>query len=293
MTHVMPVILLALAAVMPLAQRPQPATVTCQPSGGLVHVPGVAELSGLAVSRSTPGRLWTNNDSGAPTLVALDAGGSVVARVRLTGVKFADWEAISVGPCPAGSCIYAADIGDNDGARRRVAIYRFAEPATTQTSVSVTDVFYATYPDGPRDAETLLVTPGGALYIVTKGDRGPVALYRFPRELRVGTDHPLERIGDARAGERTASRDWVTDGTVSANGQWVALRTRHRVTFHRAARLLSGEWPVERTIELDSIQEPQGEAVALGDGGTVYLGGEGGPMSAAGTFARFTCAGMW
>jgi hypothetical protein len=85
----------------------------------------------------------------------------------------------------------------------------------------------------------------------------------------------------------------VTDGTVSADGQWVALRTRQRVTFHPAARLLSGEWLADRTVELDSINEPQGEAVALGDDGTVYLGGEGGTKSGGGTFVRFTCRGMW
>ena len=89
--------------------------------------------------------------------------------------------------------MYAADIGDNNAARRRVAVYRFPEPASSQTSVTVSEVFYATYPDSPQDAETLLVTPDGGLFIVTKGERGAVALYRFPRDLRVGTNHPLQR----------------------------------------------------------------------------------------------------
>jgi hypothetical protein len=281
---------LVLAGVLSLAQTARP---TCEASGSMVPVPGLAELSGLAASRSMPGRLWAHNDSGAPTLVGLDSSGAVVQRVRLTGVKLADWEAVAVGPCPGGSCIYAADIGDNEGARRRIAVYRFREPSSAQTSAPVTDVFHATYPDGPQDAETLLVTPAGALYIVTKGDRGPVHLYRFPRELRVGTDHPLERIGTPRTREKTSSRDWVTDGTVSANGQWVALRTRQRVSFHSAARLLGGDWTAARAFNLDTLDEPQGEAVALGEGGAIYLGGEGGPKSGAGSFARFTCAGMW
>ena len=284
--------LLFLASVVSLSSIVQ-VTAPCQPTGSVVGVRGVAELSGLAVSRSVRNRLWTHVDSGPPTLVGLDTSGAVVARVRLTGIKLADWEAVAVGPCPAGSCVFAADIGDNDGARGRVAVYRLPEPSGTQSSVAVTDVFHARYPDGPRDAETLLVTPDGGIYIVTKGDHGPVALYRFPRQLRVGTDHLLERVGGPRSGEKTASRDWVTDGTVSANGQWVALRTRQRVTFHPAARLLAGDWSASHVVELKALDEPQGEAVALGDAGTVFLGGEGGPKSGAGTFARLTCGGMW
>ncbi len=201
------------------AQPSQIRDTTCQASGPLVRVPGVTELSGLAVSRSVAGRLWAHNDSGPPALFALNADGAVTGRVELSGVKFQDWEAVAVGPCPAGSCVYAADIGDNNGTRRRIAVYRFPEPAASDRSVAVTEVFYATYPDGPQDAETLLVTPADGIYIVTKGDRGPVALYRFPRDLQVGTIHPLQRVGSPRGGLKTASKDRVTDGTVSADGQ--------------------------------------------------------------------------
>jgi hypothetical protein len=213
----------------------------------------------------------------------------VTGRVRLTGVEFEDWEAVSVGGCPSGSCVYAADIGDNKATRRRIAVFRFPEPAPSKASVAVSDVFYATYPDGPHDAETLLVTPTGRLYVVTKGEREAVALYRFPQELRVGTSHLLERIGATRAGQKAASNERVTDGTVSADGQWVALRTRDTLTFHRAVTFLAGRWTVDRSVDLKPLGEPQGEAVALGDAGTVYVAGEGGAKNAAGTFARFTC----
>ena len=106
----MTTLLLASATVAALAQGGRATTPACQQVGSLVRVPGVSELSGLAVSRSLAGRLWAHNDSGQPILFALNADGSVSTRVRLTGVKFQDWEAVAVGPCPAGSCVYAADI---------------------------------------------------------------------------------------------------------------------------------------------------------------------------------------
>jgi hypothetical protein len=97
---------------------------TCQPTDSVVQLPGLPEASGLAVSRRTPGRLWTHNDSGEPILFALDTRGSVTGRVRLSGAGVEDWEAIAVGPCGSNACIYVADIGDNETGRNRITIYR-------------------------------------------------------------------------------------------------------------------------------------------------------------------------
>ena len=180
----------------PTAQ--QAAAPQCQSSGPIVRIPELPEGSGVAVSRRSPGRLWAHNDSGEAVLVALDARGSVTGRVRVSGVKVDDWEAVAVGPCPGGSCIYIADIGDNEAERKRITIYRVPEPSS-EDSVAVTDTFHATYPDGAHDAETLLVAPDGGLFIVTKGETDPVGLYRFPRELRPGATHQLERVGKPRA----------------------------------------------------------------------------------------------
>ena len=139
----------------------------CRPVGPLVQVPGLSEASGLAVSRRTPGRLWTHNDSGEPVVVSVDARGSVTGRVRLTGAAVEDWEAIAVGPCGTGSCLHVADIGDNEARRTRITIYRLPEPEAANGSASVADVFHATYPDGAHDAETPLVGADGRLYVVT------------------------------------------------------------------------------------------------------------------------------
>jgi hypothetical protein len=124
----------------------QAATPQCQSSGPLVRIPDLPEASGVAVSRRSPGRLGAHNDSGDAVLLALDTRGSVTGRVRVSGVKVEDWEAVAVGPCPAGSCIYIADIGDNEAERKRITIYRVSEPST-EDSVAVKDTFHATYRD--------------------------------------------------------------------------------------------------------------------------------------------------
>jgi hypothetical protein len=274
----------------PVAGQPRDSTPHCRPDGRIATIPELPEASGIAVSRRVPGRLWAHNDSGQPVLFAFDTRGSVTGRLRLADVTVEDWEAVAVGPCPTGSCLYVADIGDNDAERTRITIYRVQEPAGAEETVAVQDIFHAAYPDGAHDAEALLVTADGDLFIVTKGDTGAVALYRFPRELRRGATHRLERVGQPRASGKPRENERITDGAVSVNGEWVVLRTGQHLTFHRTAELLAGSWRVVTHVDLTSIGEAQGEGVAIDDDHTVYLAGEGGGKSRPGTFARLTCS---
>jgi hypothetical protein len=259
----------------------------CQAAGQLVRLPDLPEASGVAASVRTPGRLWAHNDSGS-LLVALDGKGAVSQRVQVSGATIADWEAVAAGPCPGGACLYLADIGDNVAKRERITIYRLPEP-TTEAAVAVTEVFHATYPDGPRDAETLLVSPDGALFIVTKGETDAVSLYRFPRDLRPGASHRLERVGPSRGHGKATAADRVTDGAISPDGAWVVLRTRDAFTFHRSADLFAGAWAEAARVDVTALGEPQGEGIAVANDGTVYLTGEGGAKGRPGTFARFDC----
>ena len=269
--------------------KAQPDVAPCRPTGPLVQVPGLSEASGLAVSRRVPNRLWTHNDSGAPVVVAVDARGSVQGRVRLTGAAVEDWEALAVGACGTGSCLYVGDIGDNNARRKRITVYRLPEPDAASGSVAVTDVFHAVYPDGPHDAEALLVGPDGRLHVVTKGETGPVAIYRFPAEMKSGATARLERLGSAGSG-KAAADSRITDGAVSADGQWAVLRTKSALTFFRASELLAGQWRPGTRIDLTPLKEPQGEGVALGADNVVFLAGEGGGKGRPGSFARFSCA---
>lgn len=271
------------------AHGQQPA-VQCKPVGPLHRVAELPEGSGLAASRRTPGRLWSHNDSGKPVLFALDDTGRVIGSLHISGARVEDWEAIAVGPCSSGSCIYLADIGDNDAERKQITVYRIPEPAVASGSATVADVFHATYPDGSHDAEALLVTPDGRLLIVTKGESGPVALYRFPTELRSATTMRLERVGGPRdPGGPAQKADRVTDGAVSPDGKWIVLRSNQALTFYRAADFLAGNWREAGRVSLAAIGEPQGEGVSFAANDALYLMSEGGSKAQPGAFARLTC----
>jgi hypothetical protein len=197
---------------------------------------------------------------------------------------------VAVGPCPAGSCIYVADIGDNKAERNQIVIYRLAEPAEPGGSAKVSDVIRATYPDGAHDAEALLVAPDGRLYIVTKGETGPVALYRFPSD-RGGAAVRLERVGEPRDPRSAGEDDRITDGAVSPDGRWIVLRSKTALTFYPAADLLSGNWREAGRVSVASASEPQGEGVTFGPGNSVYLMSEGGGKKQPGVFSRLACTG--
>jgi hypothetical protein len=263
----------------------------CRPSGQLVRIPEVPEASGIAVSRRIPGRLWTHNDSGKPILFGIDAQGAVKDRVELSGATVEDWEAIAVGPCDLGSCVYVGDIGDNDARRKGITIYRIKEPAAGERTANA-EAFHASYPDGAHDAEALLVTPAGALFIVTKGDTGAVGLYRFPHELRPGATMRLEQVGGPRDPGKEGADDRITDGAVSGDGGSIVLRTRTSLTFYRASELLAGSWREVRKVPVDDLREPQGEGVAFAADDALYLAGEGEGKSQPGTLIRLVCPSL-
>src|SRR5229473_6552549 len=98
---------------------------------GTLHSPRVKESSGIAASRAHPGVLWTHNDSGDDAFVyATDLAGPDRGFVRIRGARAVDWEDIALGPCltQLGACLYIADTGDNEMARKSVVIYAVAEP---------------------------------------------------------------------------------------------------------------------------------------------------------------------
>ena len=262
----------------------------CEVPGSLVQVPELPEASGVAASKRLAGLFWAHNDSGEPILFALDSNGTVRGRVRVAGARVDDWEAVAVGPCPAGSCVYIGDIGDNDAKRPAIAIYRFPEPADASGAVDAADVFRARYPDGARDAEALLVTQTGDILIVTKGDTGSVGLYRVPPDAKPGGTATLQPIGRPRQSGKPPADERITDGAVSPSGAWVALRTNSALLLYRSHDLMSGTWKEASRVSLKEVGEPQGEGIAFGDERTIYLVGEGNGKSRPGTFGRLVCA---
>jgi len=157
---------------------------------GVFASPRMQESSGVAVSRTHAGVLWTHNDSGdGPYLYATNLSGADRGLLRVPGADAVDWEDIALGPCPtrAGTCVYVADTGDNDEKRASVTLYAVPEPALPRSPRDTTAtpaVLRLQYPDGPHDVEATFVSfRDGAVYLVTKGRSGTIALYRVTRDL--------------------------------------------------------------------------------------------------------------
>jgi len=261
---------------------------TCKPAGSLMRVTAVPEASGLVASRKTAGRLWMHNDSGKPQMFAVDTGGKLLGTVTVVGASVVDWEAMASAPCGKGTCLYVGDIGDNEGRRKSITVYRVLEPARLEDRADVDVAFTASYPDGAHDAETLLASPDGRLYVVTKGETGPVVLYRLEKDAKAGKTARLEPVGGQLASKPAADAR-ITDGAISPDGEWVALRTKSSISFYRASEFLSGKFREIRRMNLKPLGEPQGEAISFGESGTVYVAGEGGGKSAGGTLGVLSC----
>lgn len=251
----------------------------------------IRESSGVAASRQHPGIFWTHNDAGSdPALFAIDSVGGLIARIELGGAAISDWEDVAVGPCPAGHCLYVADIGDNDSQRRDVEVHRIPEPRPGSGRVATPEVFRLRYPDGPRDAEALFVLPSGEVYIISKTGQGPAVLYRVPGSLRAGGPvATLERVREFHLGPEDL-REPATGADASPDGRWVAVRGNNALVVYATRDLLDAPDPQPIGVDLRPVAEPQGEGVAIADDGAVFLTSEAGSSHLAATAARLACS---
>jgi hypothetical protein len=254
---------------------------------GAVAVAALSEASGIAASRRAPGVLYTHNDSGHPAEVfAVSEAGAHVATLAFAGALAHDWEDIAIGPGPDDSpnWLYVADIGDDPEApwRETIVVERALEPVldATEPALSLTvefDSLYLRYPDGPHNAETLLVDPAsGDLYLVTKeAERARVYVARSPLESEDVTE--LDFVTELSFGDDGAETGLVTGGDFSANGRWLVLRTESTARlWHRGDGV-----ELETALGDDPCAVPvggefQGEAIGFAaDGASYFTLGEG------------------
>ena len=244
---------LAAVAGLLLVAAPAPVVLTVQD-------PVIDESSGLAVSARHPDLLWTHNDGGDVARVyGLGPGGATVATVTLAGIDPRDPEALAPGVGPAGEpALFLGDIGDNLRARTDVSVFRFDEPAVLGDRTVAATWFRFTYPDGPHDAEALLVSPRGRLLIATKDISGQ-GLYRAPRRL------VPESQGTNRLTRVAGAPSLVTDGAYLPDGRFV-LRTYSAVYLY--------DRPGHEVARAELPGQEQGESIAV-DGDRLLIGSEG------------------
>lgn len=251
---------------------------------GTFRRPGLTESSGVVLSRTHPGILWTHNDAGdGPYLYATDLHGTDRGTVRVAGAEAVDWEDIALGPCPRqrGDCLYIGDTGDNSLRRRTVRIYAVPEPDPTGAAVDTGRVTTATlgltvrYPIGSDDVEALYVSPrDSAVYLVSKGRNGRVRLYRVSRAAWGTTGRvQAELVQVLPIVPKRSGRRLVTGAAARPDGALVAIRTYNEIYFFTprpGGRLTPAARPVCSIAGL----ERQGEAITFLDDATFILTSE-------------------
>lgn len=247
----------------------------CAVAGTTIALPDeVRETSGLAASGRSEDIFWTHNDAGnAAELFAVDAAGRLVQRIEVEGAQAVDWEDLESGRCDEGHCLFVGDIGDNDGERESVIIYRIPEPEPEAAAAEATVAVRARYPILARDSESLFRLPSGEMYLVTKGRRGPIELYRVPEAVEPGGTVMLERVREL-FGQPAHELDRVTAATASPDGRWVAVRSYRNLYVYRTSRLTGNGEVAPIVMGLAPLGQAQGESVVLADDGTVWLSSE-------------------
>ncbi|MFG3420202.1 hypothetical protein ACIBTZ_01415 [Micromonospora sp. NPDC049460] len=178
-----------------------------------------------------------------------------------------DTEDLAVG---VDGTVWVADIGDNDRSRQTVAVWKLPPGADRPV------LHRMAYPDGPHDAEAMLVTGDGRPVIVTKYSAN---LYAPSGPLRPGTTVPLAKVGQVRLPASTTSnpfsvlgRTAVTGAATATDGRRIVLRTyadayEFDVADGDVVTALTSGTP--RVIPLPD--EPQGESITYSRDGRSLL----------------------
>ena len=237
-----------------------------------VSIEDLDESSGLAASHSRPGLFWTHNDDGGPYLFAFDAKGKSLGRVRVAGADVYDWEDMAIGP---NNEIYIGDIGDNDRKRKRIAVYKVPEPNANDSATKPARAIKLRYPDGPHDAETLIVHPRtGDIYIVTKARGSDTRTSVYKAAANAKSPALLKHVADVDLPSQspiTLVLGRITGGAVSPDGTRVVLCDYFRAYEATVpAGNFDGVWKTTWRA-FDIGQRNQGEAITYRHDGKAVL----------------------
>lgn len=231
---------------------------------GPVESDDITEASGMDTGMRNPDVLWINNDSGdLPRVFAAGTDGKHLGICKIENAGNRDWEDIAAGPGPDDNTgyIYIADIGDNEAVYDLKYIYRIPEPEVSSQKptdiISVkADVIRFMYPDGRRDAETILIDPlKKDIYIVSKREKNVrVYLAEYPQPL--DKTITLKRVA-------TLPLTNIVGGDISNNGSEIILKDYDFVYYWKrtakqtiAEALLNNKFftlPYKREIQGESI----------------------------------------
>ncbi|MDB5030320.1 hypothetical protein [Mucilaginibacter sp.] len=245
------------------------------------------EISGISASGINPNVYYVHNDSGDTSrFFAISPQGKILSTIYYKGDPtekqgVADCEDIAVGPGPISkkSYVYMGDIGDNNSLRKYITIYRMEEQtAWLKGEISKANAvpLHLKYPDGPKDAETLMIDPLEKLIYIVSKRHDTVSVYTTPLSYKPNDTLVLtHRCKLFFKGIKPFK--WITAGDISKDGRQILLKSYEKVYYWKRNGNEHIWQTMQRSAEEPNYQvEKQGEAVGFtADGKGYYTTSEG------------------
>lgn len=228
----------------------------------------IDEASGMVDSRTQPGNIWIEQDSGNPNeLALLGYDGKVKGKITIPNATNRDWEDISIGPGPKDGTnyLYIGDIGDNNAQYSGYVIYRLPEPSSVQATVTGVERINFRYPDGPHDAEAFFVDPVTKdIYIITKREQ-KVRLYSLPYPQNINEVTVATAFGELPSFGGGGLANYVTSAAISPDGSELLVRTYTQMYYWKRSngQSIADALQYGTSRQLTVRLEPQGEAVCF------------------------------
>ena len=245
----------------------------------------IVEASGLVAGAD--GVFFVHND-GKRDVFVIDAAGNDVGSFKLDGSKNKDWEDITSVPDGDRRLIVIADVGDNQHKRKDVELYFFEEPSAGEyaTNHEAIHRLKLSYPDGPRDVESVAFDPSSeSILLLSKRDLPP-RLYAIPLDRALAEQELEAEFLVEVPGFRPPTKQdilthpkrglWVSQPTgmdISPDGSLAAVLTyRSLYLFEREEGETWAEAFQRQPREFVGPPGTHDEAVAFSaDGKTIYV----------------------
>jgi len=228
--------------------------------------PGIIdEASGLVESAALMGYLWTMQDSGQPaSLYLLSKDGKSVKEYTIPGASNHDWEdiAIGAGPVQGVNYLYIADTGNNNlPVTETNTIYRVPEINGLNGSFSANQLekIKFRYPDGPRDAETILLDSTTRDIFILSKESSATGIYRLAYPQSTTEIITAEKTGVV------PGVTLATAGDISSDGAEILIRTYLAVYYwkRKTGESISGTLSQPASKQITVALEPQGESICF------------------------------
>jgi poly(beta-D-mannuronate) lyase len=236
----------------------QTCTCTLPPGSGngpaTVHLDDkrIEQSSGLAMSRRTPGIVYTINDDPGPVFAIDTNTGKVVGTTNVGGTD--DTEALAADDT---GHLWLANLGNNHGNKAGLSLVAFDEPGRASGNATGVHRYRIDYPGSAPNVEALIVSADGEISLFTKED-GHGRRYTLGANLsETGTNTAQPASGDFPA--------MVTDATL--DGTKAYLRHASGVAIYDTTT-----WKQVGSLDVPKVDK--GETITV-DGDAILVGSEG------------------